>query len=337
MKKMLILLSAILLFAGGCCGNCKAEDLINYVPADADGVVTVDAERLINLSHLQELRKENKDFDQNWGKFESELKKYGLKTTDLPSKLMVFFKVDSGTQNAAVLAITRKITEAKLVDLLKSNNKTLSYAVKTIAGRKTYVITHKDQKNDTVAVTYLKSNLVLICDEDKAEQFFKVVGKVKNDKLIAANKKADQKALVNILYAKDTKAAPATPGTPKGPMDNVSAAVIALNLVGKDQKDISLKADLDCVDAQNASQMAMQLKTVVMIMTMQLAQDPTLSKSVTEAIVIDQKDKNIKIDISVSESLLKKIKAVAEAKQKQALARRMAPAPMKAVSVKAVK
>ena len=32
MKKMLILLSAVLLFAGGCSNNCQAEDLINYVP-----------------------------------------------------------------------------------------------------------------------------------------------------------------------------------------------------------------------------------------------------------------------------------------------------------------
>jgi hypothetical protein len=330
MKKMLILLSAVLLFAGGCCNNCKAEDLINYVPADTDGVVAVDAERLVNLSHLQDLRKENADFNARWLTFESELQAYGLKTSDLPSKLMVFFKAEAGTQNAGILALT-KITEAKLVNLFNLNKDKLSYTVKTIAGRKAYVIAKKAKKEDKAVITYIKPNLALICNEDKAEYFCKVVGKSKNEKMIAANKKADKKALMYILYAKAAKAAKAAPAAPMGqnPMENLESAIIALNLVGKSQKDINLKADLNCTDVQNASQIAMQLKTLVMIMTMQVAQNPDLSKSITEAVKIDQKEKNIKINISISETLLEQIKASAEAKKKQVLAGRKA-APVKA-------
>ena len=339
MKKMLVMLSAVLLLAGGCCNNCQAEDMINFVPADTDGVVSIDAERLVNLSHFKDLRKENADFNTNWSKFESELGKYGLKTSDLPSKIMVFFKVEAGTQNAGILALT-KISEAKLVDLLKDNKAKVSYEIKTISGRKAYVVSQKDKKADTVIITYLKTNLVLICDEDKAEKFCKAVGRTKNPKLIAANKKANKKALLNILFVKDAKtapapAAPAAPGMlPKGPMDSVKSAVIALDLVGKEQKDINLKADLDCTDAQNAMQMTTQLKTLVMIMGLQMAQDPDLGKSITEAIKINQKDANIKINISISEPLLKKIKAAAEAKKKQALARRMSPASMSPASMK---
>jgi len=339
MKKMLILLSAVLLFVGGCSSNCKAEDLINYVPADTDGVIAVDSERLINLSHLQDLRKENADFNGQWLTFESELKKYGLKTSDLPSKLMIFFKAEGGTQNAGILALT-EITEAKLVNLFKLNKDKLSYTEKTIAGRKSYVIAKKAKSEDKAVITYIKPNLALICDEDKAEYFCKVVGKSKNEKLIAADKKADQKALMYILYAKGAKASPAAPAAPASPMgnnpiDSLESAVIALNLVGKSQKDINLKADLTCTDVQNASQIAMQLKTLVMIMTMQVAQDPKLSKSITEAIAIDQKEKNIKINISISETLLTQIKATAEAKKKQALAARAASAKATPVAVPA--
>ncbi len=336
MKKMLILLSVVLLFAGGCCNNCQAEDLINYVPADTDGVVAVDAERLINLSHLQDLRKENADFNGQWLTFESELKKYGLKTSDLPSKIMVFFKSEAGTQNAGILALT-KITEAKLVNLFELNKDKLSYTVKIIAGRKSYVIAKKAKKDDKAVITYIKPNLALICDEDKAEYFCKAVGKSKNEKLIAANKKADQKALMYILYAKGAKAAKAAPAAPmsKNPIDSLESAIVALDLVGKSQKDINLKADLNCTDVQNASQIEMQLKTLVMIMTMQVAQDPKLSKSITEAVVINRKDKSVKINISISETLLTQIKAVAEAKKKQALAARAAP--VKAAPAKVTK
>ena len=337
MKKMLILLSAIILFASACSNKSQAENLIDYVPADADGIVAIDAERLLKLPFLKSQRKDNAKFDDGWKKFESELKSYGLTTNDLPSKAMIFFKVEAGTQNAAILALT-KITEAKLISLLKANSKTVSFVEKTIAERKAYVITHKDKKNDKVLVTYIKTNLVLICDNDKAEQFCKSVGKTKNAKLIAANKKADPKALLNIIYTKGAKTAPPVapaPGMPPagGPADSIKSAVIALDLVGKEQKDINLKADLDCTDLQAAAQMAMQLKTVVMIMTMQFAKDVALSQSVTEAIKINQKDNNIKINISISESLLEKIKTTMEENKKQVLAKRTAQVPVKTVPV----
>ncbi len=335
MKKMLILLSAILLFAGGCCANCKAEDLIDYVPADADGVVVVDAKRLIGLSNFKDLRKEDKDFNKNWLKFESELRKYGLKTDDLPSKLMMFFKADVGAKEAGVLAVT-KITEAKLVDLLKAGGQDISYTVKTIAGRKAYVVAQKNKDADKGVVTYIKPNLVLVCAEDKAEKFFKAVGKAKNEKLIAADKKADRKALIYVLYVKAAKPVeaakpapePAAPVSPMGgnPLDKVVSAFVALDLVGKEQKGVKLKAEFNCIDVQTASQMIMQLKFYAMIITMQFAQSPDLSKLVTEAIAIDQKDKNVKINISISESLLTKLKASVKARQSKALAGRSVPA-----------
>lgn len=336
MKKMLILLSAVMILAGGCCNNCKAEDLINYVPADIDGIISIDADRLVNLSQFKELRKENADFDANWTKFESELGKYGLKTSDLPSRMMVFFKAEPGTQNAGILAIT-KIPEAKLEDLLKTNKDKLSYVVKTISDRKAYVITMKENKSDTMVIAYLKTNLVLICDENKAEQFCKTVGKAKNTKLIEANKKADQKALVNMLFVQEVK--PNQASAPQGmsmmpAVDKIKSAVITLDLVGKNQKDIDLKADLECADVQNAEQMAMQLNMMVMGMSMQMAQDPALGKAITESIKVAQKASNVKINISVSEELLGKIKTAAEEKKKQVMAAKMSPQPMPAAPAK---
>jgi len=353
MKKMLIMLSAVLLLAGGC-GNenkkdgkkagkaagktvsenaVKAEELINYVPANTDGVISVDADRVVNLKLFKDLRKENAEFNKSWVKFESELQQYGLKITDLPSKLMMFFKVGPGTQDAGVLAISNKITEAKLVELLKASKADVSFIEKTIAGRKAYVVTKKAAaNNDKVAITYIKENLVLLCDEKKAEQYYKVVGKTKNEKLIAADKKSDKKALVNLIFTKEAKAAPAPApakgmAPPQNPADTIKLALIALNLVGKNQKDISLKADLDFVDKTSASNMAGQLNMGIMIMSMQFAQDTKLVESIKKAIKIDQKEKNVKVDISVSEALMKKIQAAMEAKKKQAMARAMAPAP----------
>ena len=337
MKKMLIMLAAVLLLGSGC-GNesnkeAKAENIINYVPAEANGVFKIDAERLLKLPLIEDLRKENKDFKDNWTKFESELKKYGLKTSDLPSKLIMFFNVGPGTQDAGVLALSEKINEAKLVKLLKANKTTVSYTEKTIAGRKAYIVSQKDEKNkDKVAITYIKENLVLLCDEKKAEQFFKAVGKTKNNKLIASDKKADKKALASVLYVKTAKAAPApAPGmtAPQNPADTINSATIALNLVGNNQKDISLKADVECIDKTNAAQLAGQMKMMTMMMTMQFAQNQELSQALTEAIKVEQKEKNVNINISVPETLMKKIQAAMEEKKKQAQARRMAPAPVR--------
>ncbi|MFA6714302.1 MAG: hypothetical protein WCS27_02945 [Victivallaceae bacterium] len=326
MKKLFTLLAAVLVLAGIYCINCKAEDMINFVPADAEGVVFMDAARLLKLSHLQDLRQDNAEFNDGWKEFEAQLKSYGLTQDDLPSQVMMFFKSDADTQNAGILALT-KITEKKLLEILKINKDKIDCTHKTFGGRKAYVIGQKGKEEDKAVVTYLKSNLVLICDDDRAEDFCKNVGKTKNEKLMAADKKADKKALMYVLFANEKAAKPkADSNTPQqnpmnvNPLENIDSAMIALDLTGKDQKDLSLKADLKCTDAQNAAQMAMQLKTFVMIMGMQMGQDPELGKAVTEAIKIDQKDKDIKVDISISEEILGKLKELSKQKQQNAIA-----------------
>jgi hypothetical protein len=63
--------------------------------------------------------------------------------------------------------------------------------------------------------------------------------------------------------------------------------------------------------------MATQLKTFLMIMTMQFGAEPELNKMVTEAVSIDQKDKVVKLDVSVSETLVNKLKDFSKAMEKQ--------------------
>jgi hypothetical protein len=320
MKKLFILLSAVMVLVGGCCSDCKAEDLINYVPADADGVVYVDAARLLNLSQFQELRKENAQFDEGWQEFEKQLKTYGLTKADLPSQLMMFFQGTGDAQNAGVLAIT-KISEKKLLEILDANKDKVTYVIKTIAERKAYVLTKKDQENSKAVLTYLKTNLVLACDDDKAEDLLKSVGKTRNEKLIAADAKADKKALLYVLYTNSKPAPPQDQNNPQmgmmggNPLEGIDSAVVALDLIGKNQKDVNLKADIKCFDVQNAMQMTMQLKMLIMGMSSQFGQDPALGKEVTEAIKIEQKDKDINLEISISEELADKLKESVKKRQ----------------------
>ncbi|MDD5728334.1 MAG: hypothetical protein PHV59_07215 [Victivallales bacterium] len=322
MKKLMALIAGVVLLAGGCCCNeCKAEDLINYVPADVDGVLSVDAARMIKLSQLQDLRKEDKQFEQGWVKFEEELAKYGLKPDDLPSRVMVFFKSDGNTQNAGILALT-KITEDKFLELI-GKSKNISCTPKTIGGRKAYVIAQKEVPDNTAVVCYIKPDLALVCDDDKAEDLCREVGKGKNSRLIAADKKADHDALMYLLYSREKDKSGVNDQNAAASqinanfLDSLEAAVITMNLCGQNQKDISLKADIDCCDAQNAAQITVQMKTMLMIMTMQMAQNPELGKAVTEAVAINQKDKNIKVDVAISEKLLEKIKTHVQEQKKQ--------------------
>ena len=330
MKKLFFLLSVAMLLIGGCCGNnCNAEELINYVPADADGVVSVDSARLINLSHLKDFRKDDKNFDKSWNEFEAELAKFGLKPSDLPSQMMIFFKAEGDMEEAGILGLT-DITEAKLLKIFDANKDKVSYTAKTIEGRKAYIVSRKMMEDDKAVITYIKPNLVLVCDEEKAGEMFKSVGKSTNKALIGLKAKADPKALITVLYEKEVKAAQPAQMTPMGPnpMDSLKSAVLALNLSGKAQRDINLKGDVVCKDATAATQLAGQLKTLVMVMSMQMAQNPELSKMFTEAIKVEQKNDNVKLSISISEKLLNDTKAFI--KQRSAS---MGAAPMQAAPI----
>lgn len=125
---------------------------------------------------------------------------------------------------------------------------------------------------------------------------------------------------------------------PANPMDSLKSAVVTLNVTGKNQKDLNMKADIDCSNVQSAAQISTQLKTMLMFMTMQMAQNPNLSKAITEAVAINQKAENIKIDVSISEGLMEDIKGYMEQQKKQkAMTASMAPAPMNAAPVKRTK
>jgi hypothetical protein len=337
MKKLLFLLSVAMLVVGGCCNNCNAEDIIKYVPAGVDGIVSVDAARLVKLPHVDDLRKESENFADGWNDFELELKKYGLTKEDLPSRVVVFFKAEAEDQKeAGILALT-KITEAELVKLLKGNADKLTYKTEDISGRKAFVVTQKVEESDKVAITYLEDNLVMICDPEKAKEYFASAGKKTNEKLSTLNAKADQKSLAYVLFTQKPKDSPqeAQPNPMGGnPVDKMVSAVVGMDITGKNQKDISLKADLTCVDAASASMMATQLKTFLMIMSMQFGGDPDLNKMFTDAVNIDQKDKIVKLDVSITETLINKLKDFSKAMKKQ---RQGAMPVAAAVSEKAAK
>ncbi|MCP3968407.1 MAG: hypothetical protein GY750_07865 [Lentisphaerae bacterium] len=322
MKKMLAALALSMMAV-----TMFAADLISFVPNDAQGLVYLDVSRLINLQQVKDIRTKNKDFNNQWLDFEKSLQPLGLQLKDMPSEALMFFRMD---QSQFGIVAKSKINEAKLVSLLKTqkmpNGKKAEYTVQTIAGRKVYIIkTDEDLPvgkgpKEEVAVTFLKPDVVLLTEKPQVNAILSGMGKGPSAKLSNAVKQIKRPALAWMVCEQQPPKAPqGQPGQPviANPMSSIKSIGISLDLTGKDQKDLSLNADVECINAQSASSLAMQLNGLMMMFVPQgFAGDPQLGSEVAKSIKLRPENSNVKIDVSVPELLLNKIQKYLEQRQK---------------------
>lgn len=306
-----------------------AAELTSFVPGDTQGLLYLDVNRLINLQQVKDMRSKNKDFNSKWIDFEKSLQPLGLQVKDMPSEALIFFRMDKS--QFGIIAKSR-INEAKLVSLLKTskmpNGKKAVYTTKNVKGRKVYFIetnedlTNPKGKKENVAVTFLKPDIVLITEKPQVSAILSGMGKGPSARLTSAVKQIRRPALAWMVCEQN----PPQPvknqqGQPvvANPMETIKSIGISLDLTGKAQKDLALNADIECVDAQAAASLSMQLSGLMMMFVPQgFAGDPQLGSEVAKSIKLRPEKNNVKIDVKVPELLLNKVQKYVEQRQQKA-------------------
>ena len=92
----------------------SANDLLKYVPKDANVVVYLKIKDMLNLPVIKEIKSQNMNFAQQHGKLESKLKEKGLKIEDLAQDVAIF--AIKGDDSGALFKTS--VSEAKLKELL---------------------------------------------------------------------------------------------------------------------------------------------------------------------------------------------------------------------------
>ena len=317
------------------------SQLLNYVPAGVEGILSVKVNQVLNLPLLKEMRQENPEFKGQWNEFEAQLKSVGISISDLPSEAVVFFRKDQ-TLSGAILQTS--IAEKKFQAILDKGQtgNVKNYKIETIGGKSVFVIS-KDGKDQNVAIFYVRPDVAIMAEPDQVKQILDGIkdngNTVKN--LLAGSGKINRDAVAWLVFKNSAPVKPqppvqptadGQPQAPQAPEQSIEQVGVSLDLTGKTKKDIVLDAEITCQNDNAASQMAMQSQMGLMMLTGMAFKDaPQLGADISKAISIKNTGKVLTAKVSLTETLSQQIRKYALEQQAKAKNKANAlPAPVTA-------
>jgi hypothetical protein len=331
--KMKLMLSIV--FVSALIFNVTAgSKLLNYIPVGTDGVVSIKIKQIMDVPVFKEKRTTDPELKKQWAVFETELKKYGLNVSDLPTQALIFFSKDKNLNGAV---IKTSLSEKRFVEILKKEqaNRPNLYTTRKLAGKTVYVMNEKLLKdnnmsvkqNNVPALTFVTADIAIISDNKTLD---KVVSSIKNNNdtvktLMNKSASVNHNALVWLVFRNNSPAAAPQPGQRPGPMDGITGVGLSLDFTGAKKRDLGLDAMVSCRDANAAAGLGMQMQGLIMMgSAMAFKDNPQLGGEIGQAIKVKPNGSNVSIKISVPETLGTKLqKYIAEKKTQQGKSRKL--------------
>ncbi|OGV53644.1 MAG: hypothetical protein A2X49_06225 [Lentisphaerae bacterium GWF2_52_8] len=312
----------------------KAQDLLSKVPASASVVIQINVKDFTSLPIYQEMRK-SMVRERDWTNAETELAKYGLTPETCVSEVLLFG--DDNDLGGAL--IYTGLNESNLEAILQADPNNAQFVTETIKGRKVFEIPVKAAVSGMIpgaaatnsfALTYLEPNLMMLGTKDSLKKSLENPGSGANKLIVSQKSRIPKDTLVWLAFNLPPKAAAAAtaPANNNAAMpvgggldaytENVTGGTGWVSMSGAKKDDLTGELVLDCKDAQSATMLAMQAKTVVMGALVFAMQDkPQLASSLNEAIKIASVEKCVKVGIKVPKALQDEIKKYAEEASKK--------------------
>ena len=308
-KIMLSILFTAALIVNVAAGN----RLLNYIPANIDGVVSIKIKQIMDVPIFKEKRSTDPQLKEQWAAFEGELKKYGLTVNDMPTQAVIFFSKDK-TLNGAV--IETSLSEAKFVEILKKEaaNRPNLYTTRKLNGETVYVMNEKllQESNKslkdsgTPALTFIAADIAIVSDDKVLDS---VINSIKGNTatvntLMKKSTSVNHDALIWLVF--NNKEVPKAQQSGQRPdmMDGITGIGLSLDFTGAKKRDLGLDAMVSCRDNNAAAGLSMQLQGLIMMgSAMAFKDNPQLGGEIGKAIKIKPNGKSVAIKISVPEAL----------------------------------
>lgn len=292
------------------------SDPLKSVPSDITALFSIDVKKLIKLPIVQEMRKNNQEFNTGMLDIENKLKSQGILIDKLADKLYIF-AIDEKSYGAVFSTeIKESQMEGLFAEVMKTNKNAL-IDTKLISGKKVFVLNNNNspaekspRAKEVTVMTYLQDDVILFSTQDQIVDIYKKIKDsniTSNKKLIGRKDTVDKNAIAWLIFElPQNKTHSQNNNMMLAAYDGkVSGGNIALTLTGKESKDIGIDANLECIDAQTSSMMALQLNALMMFA---LPQNAQFSSDLVKAVKIQANDKNVTGKIFLSSELQGKLK-----------------------------
>jgi hypothetical protein len=321
-KKLMlsILFTAALIF-----NVAAGNKLLNYIPANIDGVVSIKIKQIMDVPIFKEKRSTDPKLKEQWTAFEGELKKYGLTVNDMPTQAVIFFSKDKNLNGAV---IKTSLSEARFVEILKKEaaNRPNLYTTRKLNGKTVYVMNEKLlqdsnkslKDNGTPALTFITADIAIVSEDKVLDS---VINSIKGNtatvnSLMKKSTSVNHDALIWLVFNnKEVAAKTQQPGQRPDMMDGITGIGLSLDFTGAKKRDLGLDAMVSCRDNNAAAGLSMQLQGLIMMgSAMAFKDNPQLGGEIGQAIKIKPNGKSVAIKISVPEALGTKLQKYIETK-----------------------
>ena len=296
MKKK-IMLSVV--FAAALIFNVAAGNkLLNYIPANVDGVVSIKIKQIMDVPVFKEKRTSDPEMKKQWGVFEGELKKYGLTVDDMPTQALVFFSKDKDLNGAV---IKTSLSEARFVEILKKEqaNRPNFYTTRKLNGKTIYVMNEKllkdsskyNKQDNIPALTFIAADIAIISDNKMLDTVIKSIkgNTATVNTLMKKSASVNHDALVWLVFKNNNAGKTQQPGQRPDMMDGITGVGLSLDFTGAKKRDLGLDAMVSCRDNNAAAGLSMQLQGLIMMgSAMAFKDNPQLGGEIGQAKLIKQ-------------------------------------------------
>jgi len=323
MKKKIML---SIVFTAALIFNVAAGNkLLNYIPANIDGVVSIKIKQIMDVPIFKEKRSTDPKLKEQWTEFESELKKYGLTVNDMPTQAVIFFSKDKNLNGAV---IKTSLSEAKFVEILKkaAADRPNLYTTRKLNGKTVYVMNEKllQESNKslkdsgTPALTFIAADIAIVSEDKVLDS---VINSIKGNTatvntLMKKSTSVNHDALIWLVFNNKDAGKTQQPGQRPDMMDGITGVGLSLDFTGAKKRDLGLDAMVSCRDKNAAAGLSMQLQGLIMMgSAMAFKDNPQLGGEIGQAIKIKPNGKSVSIKISVPETLGTKLQKYIENKK----------------------
>lgn len=292
------------------------SDPMKFVPSDSTALFSIDVKKLINLPIVQDMKKNNADFNRGMLEIETKLKAQGIQLEKLADKMYIF-SIDENSYGAVFSTDVKESQMEALFNEAMKTNKNSQVDSQIISGKKVFILNNNGdvpsigamQSKEVTVLTYLKDDIILLSTKEMLPSIYKKINAsnvTDNKKFIAKKDAIDKNAIAWLIFDVPKNLAPNQSSNPMlAAYDGkVNGGSVSLTLSGQESKDIGIDATIECADAQTSAMMAMQVNAMMMFMP----QNASFSAELPSAIKVQAAGNNVTAKIFMNAALQEKIK-----------------------------
>ncbi|HCE44371.1 MAG TPA: hypothetical protein DET40_12560 [Lentisphaeria bacterium] len=299
----------------------QEASLLNYVPKDVDGFISVNIQDVLNHPKMKEFIASPKDSDKDFNEMKKAFSDSGIDIFKAFTSGVIYFRI-AGDNGAAIKTSVNENLLKTILDKSEQTKGKLKSSV--VKGKTVYSIENLANAGQPAGketfFAYAAPDVIVV--SDKKDEIVKMTSLQDGSRVAANAKLMDLSSKIDKVSsiwgvceynAPEKKNDPADMQQQMLPIDNICGGSVAVKLTGDKKECISTNLKLSCREKVKAQMLTVQLQAMVMMAIPSMSQgNAQLAEDLTKAIKFTNEENDIVINLEITPSIIEQLKKASE-------------------------